>query len=100
MPAHAMKLVTIICEALARDAVTRLLREVGAQGYTLFEVEGVGAQGERRAEIAEFGNIQVEVIVPAAGCERLMERLEKEFFPKYAMVAYEADVRVRRPGKF
>jgi nitrogen regulatory protein PII len=100
MPAHAMKLVTIICEALARDAVTRLLREVGAHGYTLFEVEGAGAKGERTADIAEFGNIQVEVIVPAAACERLMERLEHEFFPKYAMIAYEADVRVRRPGKF
>jgi nitrogen regulatory protein PII len=100
MPAHAMKLVTIICEALARDAVTRLLREVGAHGYTLFEVEGAGAKGERTAEISEFGNIQVEVIVPAAVCERLMERLEKEFFPKYVMVAYEADVRVRRPAKF
>jgi nitrogen regulatory protein PII len=100
MPAHAMKLVTIICEELARDAVTRLLREVGGHGYTLFEVEGVGAKGERTAEIAEFGNIQVEMIVPAAACERLMERLEMEFFPKYAMVAYEADVRVRRPGKF
>ena len=43
---------------------------------------------------------EIEVIVPAAACERLMERLEKDFFPKYAMVAYEADVRVRRPGKF
>lgn len=100
MPAHAMKLVTIICEALARDAVTRLLREVGAHGYTLFEVEGSGAHGDRTGEMAELGNIQVEVIVPAAACERLMERLEREFFPKYTMVAYEADVRVRRPDKF
>ncbi len=100
MPAHAMKLATIICEALARDAVIRLLRDIEANGYTLFVVEGAGAQGERTAEIAEFGNIQVEVILPAESCERLMGRLERDFFPKYAMVAYEADVRVRRPGKF
>jgi nitrogen regulatory protein P-II 2 len=100
MPAHDMKLVTIICEALARDAVTRLLREVGAHGWTIFEVEGFGSHGERTGEMAELGNIQVEVIVPAAACERLMDRLEKEHFPKYAMVAYETDVRVRRPGKF
>jgi nitrogen regulatory protein P-II 2 len=100
MAAHLMKLVTIICEALAREAVTRLLGEVGAHGYTLFKVEGAGAKGKRTAEIAEFGNIQVEVIVPAAASERLMERLEREFFPKYAIIAYESDVRVRRPGKF
>ncbi len=100
MAAHEMTLVTIICEALARDAVTRLLREVGAQGWTIFKVEGTGAQGERTAEISEFGNIQVEVIVPPAVSDRLMERLERDFFPKYTMIAYDANVRVRRPSKF
>lgn len=100
MPAHAVKLVTIISEALARGAVTRLLRDVGAHGWTVFEVEGFGAQGERTGEMAELRNIQVEVLVPAAVCEQLMDRLERDFFPKYAMVAYEADVRVRRAGKF
>jgi nitrogen regulatory protein PII len=95
-----MRLVTIICEALARDAVTRLLREVGAHGWTLFEVEGTGSWGERTAEMSEFANIQVEVIVPPAVGDQLMERLERDFFPKFAMVAYEADVRVRRASKF
>jgi nitrogen regulatory protein PII len=95
-----MKLVTIIAEALAREAITRLLREVGAHGWTIFEVQGYGAKGERTGEMAELGNIQVEVIVPASVCDRLMERLERDFFPKYGMVAYESDVRVRRPGKF
>ena len=33
-----MKLVTIVCEAYARDAVTKLLRDVGAHGHTLFAV--------------------------------------------------------------
>lgn len=100
MPAYEMKLVTIICEALAREAVTRLLREVGAHGYTVFEVEGAGATGERTAEMAEFGNIQIEVIVPAAVSEQLMDRLEREYFPKFAMVAYDVNIRVRRREKF
>jgi nitrogen regulatory protein PII len=100
MPAHVMKLVTVIGEALAREAITRLLREVGAHGWTVFPVEGFGAKGERTAEMAELANIQVEVIVPPEVCARLMERLERELFPTYAMIAYEADVRVRRPGKF
>ncbi len=100
MPAHAMKLVTIICEALARPAVTHLLRGIGAQGYTVFDVQGSGAGGERMAEMAEFGNIQFEVIVQPEMCDRLMDRLENEFFPLYTMVAYDADIRVRRPGKF
>lgn len=95
-----MKLVTVIGEALARGAVTRLLREEGAHGWTAFAVEGLGTHGERTAEMAELGNVQIEVIVPPDVCDRLMERLEAELFSKYAMVAYETDIRVRRPGKF
>lgn len=100
MPANAMKLITIICEALAREAVKQLLSDLGARGYTLFDVEGVGAHGERTAEISEYGNVQFEVIVPPAVCEKLMERLESEYLPRYLMVAYETDIRVRRGSKF
>lgn len=100
MNKHPMKLVTIICEALARDPLTRLLREVGAHGYTLFEVEGVGAKGSRIADIEEFANIQVEVIVPPAVAEKLLARLASDFFPRFAIIAYESDVHVLRPEKF
>jgi len=95
-----MKLVTIIGEALARKPLKKLLAEVGAHGYTLFAVEGDGSQGRRTADIQEFANIQVEVIVPPAVAEQLLVRLEKEFFSKFAMVAYETDVRVLRREKF
>jgi nitrogen regulatory protein PII len=100
MPAYSMKLVPIICEALARDAIVRLLREVGAHGWTIFKVEGYGAKGERTAEMAELANVQIEVIVPPTVSEQLMARLESDYFPKYGMVAYEVEVRVRRPQKF
>jgi nitrogen regulatory protein PII len=100
MKLHPMKLVTVVCEALAREALVRLLADVGAHGYTLFPVEGMGAQGRRTDDIREFGNIQVEVIVPADVAETLLGRLEKEFFPRYTMVAFESDIRVLRPQKF
>ncbi|MEY4938753.1 MAG: hypothetical protein RIQ93_488 [Verrucomicrobiota bacterium] len=100
MTTHPVKLVTIICEALARPPLQRLLAEVGAHGYTLFVVEGNGAKGPRRAEIQEFANIQVEVIVSPVVAEKILARLADEFFPKFAMVAYETDIRVLRRGKF
>jgi nitrogen regulatory protein PII len=100
MNTHPMKLVTIICEALAREPLKKLLAEAGAHGYTLFSVEGDGSQGRRTADIQEFSNIQVEVIVPPAVAEILLARLEKEFFAKFAMVAYETDIRVLRRSKF
>ncbi len=100
MTTHPVKLVTIICEALARKPLQQLLDEVGAHGYTLFTVEGDGRQGRRTGDIREFANIQVEVIVAPAVAEQLLMRLEREFFPKFAMVAHESDVRVLRRDKF
>ena len=47
MNLHPMKLVTIVCEAYAADAVLRLLAAVGASGHTSFPVEGSGARGRR-----------------------------------------------------
>ena len=100
MQTHSVKLVTIICEALARAPVKQLLEEVGAHGYTLFTVEGDGAKGRRTADIQEFANIQVEVIVSPAVAGQLLARLAQDFFPKFAMVAYETDIRVLRQEKF
>ena len=100
MNTHPMRLVTIVCEALAREPVKALLSEAGAHGYTLFTVEGSGAKGPRVADIQEYANIQVEVIVQPEVAEKLLARLEKDFFPRYAMVAYLGDVHVLRPEKF
>ncbi len=100
MTTHPMKKLTIVCEALARESVLALLKAAGAHGWTLWEVEGSGSQGARTADIPEFANIQVEVILQPAASDALLDRLSKELFPHFAMVAYEADVRVLRPGKF
>jgi nitrogen regulatory protein P-II 2 len=95
-----MKLVTIVCEAYAQDAVTKLLHEVGAHGWTLFAVEGDGSQGKRPADIREFANIQIEAVVQPEVSDKLLEHLAKDFFPRYAMIAFESDVRVLRREKF
>lgn len=100
MQTHPMTLVTIVTEALAREPLRELLAEAGAHGYTVFPVEGAGAQGERLGDIREFANIQIEVIVQPAVAERLLTRLEREFFPRFAMIAYTSEARVLRRDKF
>ena len=100
MKLHSMKLVTIVCEALARSAVTELLKEIGAHGYTLFAVEGVGAQGSRVADIEEFANIQIEVVLQAEPASQLLARLERDFFARFAMIAYLSEIEVIRSEKF
>ncbi len=100
MTLHPLKLVTIICEAVLEEIVVNLLRECGAHGHTAFAVRGSGNQGERTADIMEAGNVQIEVIVKPAVAEAALERLQREVFPSYAMIAYESEVRVLRPEKF
>jgi hypothetical protein len=100
MPNHAMKLLTIVCEAHARGPVLDLLRASGAHGWTLFPVEGEGARGLRTADIPEYANLQIEVIVRPEVAEPLLARLEAEYFPRYGMIAFSADVQVRRASKF
>lgn len=100
MKTHAMKLLTIVCEAYAQDAVTRLLREEGAHGWTLFPVEGEGAGGSRPGDIREYANIQIEAVVTPEVSDRLLEKLARDYFPRFGMIAFDSDVRVVRGGKF
>ena len=100
MDTHPMKLITIVCEAYALASITKLLREVGAQGWTHFAVEGAGEGGERAGEMKEFANVQIEVVLQPAAAQALLARLESELFPRFGMIAFESDVRVMRSGKF
>ena len=100
MNTHPMKLVTIVCEAYALEAVKKLLPEVGAHGCTHFPVEGDGAGGARTGEMKEFANVQIEVVLTAAAADALLARIEKELIPRYGMIVFESDVRVLRAGKF
>jgi phosphoenolpyruvate carboxylase len=82
----------------------KLLLEV-TQRAALLENQPVLAQSIRLrnphvADIQEFANIQVEVIAQPAVAEQLLARLEKDCFPRNAMIACESDVRVLRREKF
>ncbi|MFM2177885.1 MAG: hypothetical protein RL015_1983 [Verrucomicrobiota bacterium] len=100
MNLHPMKLVTIICEAVLEERVVEVLRESGAHGHTAFDVRGSGRQGERSADLVESGNVQIEVIAKPSVATAVLERLHRELFAAYAMVAYESEVHVMRPDKF
>jgi nitrogen regulatory protein PII len=97
---HPMKLVTIVCEAYALEPIKTLLRDAGATGWTHSTVEGEGEGGERGAEMPEFANVRIEVVIKASRSENLLRRLQQEYFPRYGMIAFESDVRVMRSGHF
>ncbi len=97
---HPMRLVTIVCEALARDLVVRMAEECGSHGATISPAAGFGASGERPADIEEGANIRVEFVVTPETAARIAARVERELFPRFACILWETDVRVLRRAKF
>ena len=100
MNLHSKKLITILCEAVARDTLTTLLRECDARGYTVSTVEGWGAKGSRFAGIPEDANIELKTIVGPERATRILNRLSAEVIPRFATVVYISDVQVLREEKF
>jgi nitrogen regulatory protein PII len=100
METHPRKLITIVCEALARDTIERMLTEEGAHGFTVVRAQGRGERGARYGEMEGFANLQFEVIASPELASKLLARIAKDFLPRYAMVVYESDIRVLRPQKF
>jgi hypothetical protein len=73
----------------------------GSVGWGENAFDDVGSSLVRAtADIQERANIQVEVIAQPAVAEKLLAGLEKDFFPRYGMIACESDVRVLRREKF
>jgi nitrogen regulatory protein PII len=97
---HPKKLITIVCESIAREKLVAIIKECGAKGYTVNQVEGWGAKGSRFAGIPEDSNIELKTIVGPLRAERILERLSAEIMPRFATVAFVADVGVLRSEKF
>jgi nitrogen regulatory protein PII len=100
MKTHQVGLVTIIIEALAKEAIVELLKQIKVQGWTCFTVTGSGSQGLRPGDIEEFSNVQFEVLLAPEQSENLLLRLRDEFFSRYAIVVHVQEVRVLRSEKF
>ncbi len=94
-----LQLVTIIGEAILEENLLRDLRELGARGWTTSHARGEGSRGTRTSAL-EGGNIRIETLVSPAVAERILERLTKNYFPNYAVVAYTHPVEVVRGDKY
>jgi hypothetical protein len=77
--------------------LTRLLGIITAALVGLPSSINHGAQSRVAAPLSFQ---RVEIIAQPAVARQLLARLEKDFFPRYAMIASESDVRVLRRDKF
>jgi nitrogen regulatory protein P-II 2 len=91
--------VSIVTEALLKDRIIAEIRAAGAKGYTMIECSGEGSRQRRVSEILG-DNIKFEVITTQANAERLLQILQHDYFPQYAVIAYLTQVNVVRGDKY
>ena len=90
---------TIVSERLLKDQLIDLIREEGATGFTMTEVEGEGSRGVRATDW-EGRNIQIDTIVAPSTSDAILEKLSERYFEDFAIIAWVVEVNVLRGAKF
>jgi nitrogen regulatory protein PII len=99
MQTVALKLVTIIAEAVLEERLIREMKQLGAKGYTIGEVIGQGSRGIRASDW-EGKNIRLEVLVSNEVADQILQHIADTYFAHYAVIIYAQDVQVIRSEKY
>ena len=93
------KLLTVVCEGALESRLIKDLMALGAKGYTVTDAHGAGPRNQRNADL-EGGNIRLEVVTDQVTLEKIIERLQADYFPNYAVSVWVADVEVLRQERY
>lgn len=99
MKTISLKLLTIIADEALQQRLTRDVKALGAKGYTVEKAFGEGARGGRISQW-EGENIRMELLVSKEVAEKILERLARDYFEKFSIIAYLCDAEVLRGEKF
>jgi hypothetical protein len=97
---HSKKLLVIIAEAALERQLVADIRLLGAHGYTVIDVRGGGARGDRGADWEADRSIQMEIICDSAVAEKIAAHVHDRYFADYAVTIFTTEVGVLRPEKF
>lgn len=97
---HRRRLVTVICESALERRVLETLREAGAGGYTLSDVRGGGARGERGGDWEGGRSVEIKVLCDERTAQAIVDALLGRYSADYALTLWVVDAEVARPGKF
>jgi nitrogen regulatory protein P-II 2 len=100
MDMHPRKLLVIIAEAALEKALTEDVKRLGAQGYTVHDVRGVGRQGERAGDWEADRSIEMKVIATEAVAQAIGRHVLEAYCDHYSVTMFLAEGSVLRPEKF
>ena len=100
MKTHPRKLLIVIAEAALERQLVADVKRLGAHGYTVIDVRGGGARGDRNADWDADRSIQMEVICDDAVAEAIAEHIHLTYFDDFAVTVFITEVGVLRPAKF
>jgi len=93
------KLLTVVCEGALESRLIKELLALGAKGYTVTDAHGTGPRNQRNGDL-EGGNIRLEVVTDRVTLEKIIQRLQADYFPNYAISVWVADVEVIRRDRY
>ena len=100
METHPKKLLVVIAEAALERQLVADVRRLGAHGYTVIDVRGGGARGDRGADWDADRSIQMEVICDDTVVRKIADHIHQSYFKDYAVTVCVTEVGVLRPEKF
>jgi nitrogen regulatory protein PII len=93
------KLLTLVAESGLENRLLKLLLDSGSRGYTVSTAHGLGPSKDRASDIGG-GNVRVEAVISESTLETVLEVLQKDYFPHYAVTCWVSDVSVIREDRY
>ena len=93
------QLITIVAEAVVERRIIDDVKKCGAKGYSLSHVTGEGVTGKHSIDL-NGPSIRLESVVTDEVAGRILEMLARDYFDRYAVVAWLTPARVARPERF
>lgn len=93
------QLITIVAEAVVERRLVDDIKKCGAKGYSLSHVTGEGITGRHTLDL-NGPSVRIESVVTDEVGERIFEMLARDYFDRFAVIAWLTPARVARPDRF
>jgi nitrogen regulatory protein P-II 2 len=100
MTTHPKKLLTIITEAALEKRLIADAKQLGAQGYTVYDVRGGSQHATHEGAWEADRMIEIKFMCNAAVANAIAQHVMAQYAVNYGVSLFFTDIAVIRPQKF